>query len=107
MSTAFRTLLRERGFDVHGAVDSHIVPLRLGHEGFARVAGGRAFELGVIATVIEFPVVALGAARYRFSMKPTYKDSQIRSAVELTAQAVRDARKLYELHGNEIEQVTA
>ena len=96
VSTALRSGLCGRGFKVYGEEGSPIVPLHLGREGLARIAGGRAFELGLVATVIEFPVVTLGAARYRFSLKPNYKDEQIDAAIELTAKAVHDAHRLYD-----------
>lgn len=91
-SDRMRSSLARDGAVVYGLGDSHIVPLHLGREGFARIAGGRAFELGVIATVIEFPVVALGSARYRFSMRPDYTNEQIDLAASLTKQAVADAK---------------
>jgi hypothetical protein len=45
--------------------------------------------------VIEFPVVTLGAARYRFSMKPTFTDDELDDAVVRTVEAYRDAKDMW------------
>lgn len=94
-SARMRDGLTTNGAEVYGGDKSHIVPMHLGREGLARIAGGRAFELGLIATVIEFPVVGLGAARFRFSMKPGYRDDEIDRAVEWAIRAARDAEQWF------------
>jgi glycine C-acetyltransferase len=93
-SARLREGLEAAGLRVFGKDGSHIVPLHLGPEGFGRIAGGRAFELGLVATVIEFPVVPLGSARYRFSMRPSYSIEQIDHAIALASRAVADATVL-------------
>jgi 7-keto-8-aminopelargonate synthetase-like enzyme len=96
VSQRLRSEFRALGFRVYGEDSSHIVPLHLGREGFARIAGGRAYEKGVVATVIEFPVVTLGAARYRFSMKPTFSNEELDDAVERTAEAFGEAEGMWD-----------
>ena len=90
-STRLREGLEAAGLRVFGKDGSHIVPLHLGPEGFGRIAGGRAFELGLVATVIEFPVVPLGSARYRFSMRPSYSNEQIDQAISLASRSITEA----------------
>jgi glycine C-acetyltransferase len=95
LSRRLRAQLQAAGFEVFGEPDSHIVPMRLGREGLGRLAGARAMELGLVATVIEFPVVPLGAARYRFSMKPSFEDAHVDQAAAIARQAYADGARLY------------
>lgn len=52
------------GFDT-GVTETPITPVMLGDENLAKEFSGRLLKLGVFATPIKFPMVALGKARIR------------------------------------------
>ncbi len=60
LKKSFRIL----GFDT-GVTETPITPVMLGDENLAKEFSGRLFKLGVFATPIKFPMVALGKARIR------------------------------------------
>lgn len=59
-----KTKFEEMGFDT-GVTQTPIMPVMLGDENLAKEFSARLFKLGVFATPIKFPMVALGKARIR------------------------------------------
>lgn len=70
-----RKEFQKLGFDT-GVTETPITPVMLGDENLAKEFSARLFTLGVFATPIKFPMVALGKARIRVmpSAKHTKKD---------------------------------
>jgi len=59
-----RNELNKLGFDT-GVTQTPITPVMLGDENLAKEFSAELFKLGVFATPIKFPMVALGKARIR------------------------------------------
>lgn len=88
-----RSGAEERGLSVLGAA-SPIVPVLVGKESVARLAGMYSFQAGLIATCLEFPVVQRGASRYRISMSPRYSEDQIDRGLDIIAASVARATEV-------------
>lgn len=63
-ATYLREGFTKMGFDT-GVTETPITPVMLGDENLAKEFSAKLFELGVFATPIKFPMVALGKARIR------------------------------------------
>jgi glycine C-acetyltransferase len=88
-------VVRERakslGLLVYGS-PTPIVSIDVGSEAHARLASAKAFHSGVVTTILEFPVVAFGKARFRLSMSPTHDKQQLIIAVDRIAQCIAWAK---------------
>jgi 7-keto-8-aminopelargonate synthetase-like enzyme len=73
---------------------SAIVPVLIGPEAVARVAGALAFERGVLSMVLEFPVVKLHQARFRLSMGVSHTEQDLRQAATVLISAIADAKRI-------------
>lgn len=73
-----RTQFIKMGFDT-GVTETPITPVMLGDENLAKTFSAELLKLGVFATPIKFPMVALGKARIRVmpSAKHTKKDLDV------------------------------
>ena len=73
-----RKEFKKLGFDT-GVTETPITPVMLGDENLAKEFSARLFKLGVFATPIKFPMVAMGKARIRVmpSSAHTKKDLDI------------------------------
>lgn len=73
-----RSEFKKLGFDT-GVTETPITPVMLGDENLAKEFSAELFKLGVFATPIKFPMVALGKARIRVmpSAAHTKKDLEI------------------------------
>jgi 7-keto-8-aminopelargonate synthetase-like enzyme len=71
-----------------------IVPILIGPESVARVAGALAFERGVLSMVLEFPVVKQHQARFRLSMSVNHTEQDIQQAAPVLVSAIADARRI-------------
>jgi len=85
-----RALLQEEGMRCLGA-PSPIVPLWLGSEAAARIAGMLLARERVFVNPMEFPGVPLGAARLRLQLMARHTPGQIRRAAKQLAAAVARA----------------
>ncbi|WP_305839685.1 aminotransferase class I/II-fold pyridoxal phosphate-dependent enzyme [Photobacterium leiognathi] len=74
---------------------SPIVSLHVGSENIARLACARAFRMGVVTTVLEYPVVARGKARFRFSMSPEHEHETLIKAVDIIANSITWAKEYH------------
>lgn len=63
-ATYLKKSFQKLGFDT-GVTQTPITPVMLGDENLAKEFSARLFKLGVFATPIKFPMVALGKARIR------------------------------------------
>jgi 7-keto-8-aminopelargonate synthetase-like enzyme len=88
-----RSELSRNDMTVLGAV-SPIVPVHIGPEGIARLAGALAFEKQVFVNQIEFPAVAIGSARFRMQCMASHSEHQARQAGRLVSESIREARAL-------------
>jgi 7-keto-8-aminopelargonate synthetase-like enzyme len=62
-----RASLTSRGLDFYGDPSS-IVAVKTGTEGLARLVSRRLPELGLLASLVEYPAVPKGAARFRMQV---------------------------------------
>lgn len=79
------------GIDVYGT-PSPIVSLHVGSENIARLACAKAFRMGVVTTILEYPVVARGKARFRMSMSPEHEHETLVKAVDIIAESIAWAK---------------
>lgn len=70
---------------------SAIVPIRVGAEGFARIAARELASLGAIANLVEYPAVPQGAARFRVQVMADHTHEDVDLLVRLMRTAVRTA----------------
>jgi 7-keto-8-aminopelargonate synthetase-like enzyme len=66
----------------------------VGPEAVGRIASRLIAERGVIASLIEYPAVPLGMARFRMQLMPTHTPEQVCEAARIIAGAIFDAREL-------------
>jgi glycine C-acetyltransferase len=88
-----RELCTNNGLVTLGS-DSPIVPVIIGSESIARVAGTLGFERGLLCTVLEFPVVKQKQARFRLSMTPNHTESHMQKAVSVIMDAIQTAKQI-------------
>ncbi|MGU3539901.1 aminotransferase class I/II-fold pyridoxal phosphate-dependent enzyme [Methylobacterium sp. A54F] len=86
-SKLFRQELARRGCTVLGS-PSAIVPVLIGREAAARVAGRHLNASGTVANTLEFPAVGLGRARFRCQLMATHSGAQLGAAAEAIAGAI-------------------
>jgi len=86
----FRHGLQIRGLEPLGAPTA-IVPIVIGGERIARRASSELAESGVFANLVEFPAVALKAARFRCQLMATHTEQQLNMAAEQIAGAIARA----------------
>ncbi len=89
---ALRSRLAEGGARCLGT-PSAIVPVWVGEEGVARVAGVLLARRGVFVNQVEYPGVPLGAARLRLQLMAHHTLQQIGHAGDAIAQAVHQANR--------------
>lgn len=77
----------EHGIHAYGA-PSPIVSLHVGPEKIARLACARAFHEGLVTTILEYPVVSRGKARFRLSMSPEHDHETLIRAVDTIAACI-------------------
>jgi glycine C-acetyltransferase len=87
-----RASLTSRGLDFYGD-PSPIVAVKTGTEGLARLVSRRLPELGLLASLVEYPAVAKGAARFRMQIMAGHTHANIADAVERMAAAVEAATR--------------
>lgn len=75
------------GIAAYGA-PSPIVSLHVGPENVARLACAKAFHEGLVTTILEYPVVSRGKARFRLSMSPEHDHETLITAVDIIADAI-------------------
>ncbi|MCL3883038.1 aminotransferase class I/II-fold pyridoxal phosphate-dependent enzyme [Marivita sp. GX14005] len=88
---ATRGRAAEHGILAYGA-PSPIVSLHVGSEKIARLACARAFRNGLVTTILEYPVVSRGKARFRLSMSPEHDEAVLIAAVDIIAESIDWAR---------------
>lgn len=89
-SRYFRKRLQADGLTVLGT-PSAIVPVMLGDEAAARRASKALAASGTFAHLVEFPVVAVGAARFRCQLMSRHEETHLDKAVQDIAAAVAQA----------------
>jgi 7-keto-8-aminopelargonate synthetase-like enzyme len=92
-STVFRARLSSLDLTVLGD-PSAIVPVLIGRESVARLASREVAERDIFTNLVEFPAVALGAARFRCQLMATHQSSHIESAALGIAAAIEKAREI-------------
>ena len=78
---SLRTQLQASGLPVMGE-PSPIVPVLVGSEALARQASRSMPEQGAIATMVEFPAVAEGCARFRLQVMAGHELEQTQKAAQ-------------------------
>jgi glycine C-acetyltransferase/8-amino-7-oxononanoate synthase len=92
---ALRALLAEAGLRCAGT-PSAIVPVLVGSEQVARMAGKLLTRNGVFVNPVEYPGVPLGAARLRMQLMANHSLQQVRCAAAQVEAALRGAGALVE-----------
>ncbi|QNA89590.1 aminotransferase class I/II-fold pyridoxal phosphate-dependent enzyme [Massilia sp. Dwa41.01b] len=87
---ALRAHLAETGMRCLG-IPSAIVPLWIGSESVARLAGRTLARSGVFVNAVEFPGVPLGAARLRLQVMAAHTPEQLRHGARLIGASVGGA----------------
>jgi glycine C-acetyltransferase/8-amino-7-oxononanoate synthase len=90
---ALRAMLGEAGVRCTGT-PSAIVPLVVGNEQVARLAGKLLARQGVFVNPVEYPGVALGAARLRLQLMANHSLQQLRRAAQQIEAALHHAGAL-------------
>jgi glycine C-acetyltransferase/8-amino-7-oxononanoate synthase len=85
-----RANLAETGMRCIG-VPSAIVPLWIGNEQVARLAGRTLAREGVFVNAVEYPGVPLGAARLRLQVMAAHRPAQLRQGARMIGAAVSGA----------------
>jgi glycine C-acetyltransferase len=73
-----------------------IVPTPVGAEAIGRIASWLVFRKGVLVNLAEFPVVPLGASRFRIQMMANHTEAQAREGARLAMEALDEARLIVE-----------
>jgi 7-keto-8-aminopelargonate synthetase-like enzyme len=94
-AVTLRTGLEQRGVRCIG-VPSAIVPAHVGDESVGRIAWSKSTSLGIHANIVEFPAVAVGAARYRLQMMPGHRKEQLDRAAVIVSEAIAEAKGIIE-----------
>lgn len=71
-----------------------IVPVPIGSEKIARVASSLLFEAGVFANLVEFPAVAVGAARFRMQVMAGHTTEQLKTGAKAATLAIEQAQEM-------------
>jgi glycine C-acetyltransferase len=87
----FKARLHELGFDT-GASETPITPVIAGDEAKAQQLAARLFELGVFATSVVYPTVALGKARVRTIVTSEHSRDDLDACIDAFATAGRELR---------------
>ena len=72
---------------------SPIIPVLVGSEAVGRVASRLIAERGVNASLIEYPAVPVGAARFRMQVTPDHTEDQMRTTAAVVAAAIAEAKQ--------------
>jgi 7-keto-8-aminopelargonate synthetase-like enzyme len=91
---ATRDRAAEHGIFAYGS-PSPIVSLHVGAETVARLACAKAFHDGLVTTILEYPVVSRGKARFRLSMSPEHDTETLTKAVDIIADSIKWATKYH------------
>lgn len=73
-----------------------IVPTPVGAEAIGRIASWLVFRKGVLVNLAEYPVVPVGASRFRIQMMANHTEEQAREGARLTIEALSEAAALVE-----------
>jgi glycine C-acetyltransferase len=87
----FKAGLQELGFDT-GISETPITPVMAGDEAKAQQLAAQLFEMGVFATSVVFPTVALGKARVRTIVTSEHSRDDLQACLDAFAAAGRELR---------------
>ena len=87
----FKKGLSDLGFDT-GVSETPITPVIAGDEDKAQQLAARLFELGIFATSVVYPTVALGKARVRTIVTSEHSRDDLQACLEAFATAGRELR---------------
>lgn len=71
-----------------------IVPTPVGAEAVGRIASWLAFRKGALINLAEFPVVPVGASRFRIQMMAAHTEKQARTGARLALESLAEAREI-------------
>lgn len=95
VSTTLRSELEALGRPAIG-MPSAINPVLVGKERLGRVAAGLLPRRGLLANLVEFPAVRVGAARFRLQAMATHTIDQAREAARVLAGTIAEAETMLE-----------
>ncbi|MBK6559237.1 MAG: pyridoxal phosphate-dependent aminotransferase family protein [Comamonadaceae bacterium] len=79
-----------------------IVPTPVGAEAIGRIASWLVFRKGALVNLAEFPVVPVGASRFRIQMMAAHTEAQARTGARLVMEALAEAREMAERHRSHV-----
>jgi 7-keto-8-aminopelargonate synthetase-like enzyme len=91
VSAVLRSELAARALTCTG-IPSAVNPVPIGSEAIARTVAGQVSRRGVLANLVEFPAVGLGAARLRLQAMATHTPAQMRTAATVLAETISEVR---------------
>lgn len=89
-SRYFHELAKENGLDTGAGMGTSVCPIMVPDSLPAVVLSQRLLERGINVLPIIYPAVPAKASRLRFFITATHTDAQIRTAVEATAEELRE-----------------
>ena len=87
---AMRAAFEDHGITCLGE-PSPIVPVLVGNEAVARLAYRLLRNSGVMASLVEFPGVAVGKARFRMQVMASHSLEQVTKAAHIVSEAISEA----------------
>lgn len=76
-----------------------IVPMLVGQEVVGRIGSRLAFDAGVMVNLSEFPVVAVGASRFRIQMMANHTEAVAREGARRVVRTLQEAREIADRQG--------
>ena len=87
-----RDIASRRGLEVHGE-PSPVVPISVGGDRVAQVSSRLLADRGIIASLVEFPAVPVGKARFRLHLMAGHELESLSRSIEVIADTVEEARR--------------
>ncbi len=81
---------------------SAIVPTPVGAEAIGRIASWLVFRKGALINLAEFPVVPVGASRFRIQMMAAHTEVQARTGARLVMEALTEAREMVKRNRSQV-----
>ena len=78
------------------------MPTPVGAEAIGRIASWLVFRKGALVNLAEFPVVPVGASRFRIQMMAAHTEAQARTGARLVMEALAEAREMAERHRSHV-----
>ena len=78
------------------------MPTPVGAEAIGRIASWLVFRKGALINLAEFPVVPVGASRFRIQMMAAHTEVQARTGARLVMEALTEAREMVKRNRSQV-----